>query len=96
MYAYGVFGVEGKGDAKRFDASADLNYHHDRKEMIKALVLHCDLRFGETVLDVDEADRVNHAAKWSNHKATIRANVNRPYQQIAAPDGRIYWWMRVV
>jgi hypothetical protein len=94
MYAYGTFGVVTDGESKTFDSLSDLNYHPDKHEMVKALCLHADDRHNDTSMASPHAE--NYAALWNAHKATMRANVDRPYQQIAAPDGRIYWWMRLV
>ena len=41
-----------------------------------------------------EADA--HIALWASHARTIVTNGETNHQQIAAPNGHIYWWLKLV
>lgn len=98
MYSYGHYGVvkDDGGKPSSFDELSDLQYHPDIYEVIKALCLVSDDSHAADQSNVPTDHRENHAALWNAHKATMRRNQAYPYQQIVAPDGRIYWWMRLV
>ncbi len=53
---------------------------------------HCDAALPSIE---DEDARTEHINRWASHATTMRMNPSN-HQQIAGPDGRIYWWLKLV
>jgi hypothetical protein len=97
IYAFGHYGVQrNQNGPPTFDPVSDLNYHHDPYAMVQALCVHADHCHNTTAGQVPDDERENWAAMWTSHKQTLKRNMDMPFQQIVAPDGRIFWWIRLV
>lgn len=102
MYAYGVYEViQQQNPASGLMESAFAADHIAEYAASKAIMLskmheiaksHCD----QDIPSVDDPGRDSHIAIWASHAGTITVNQNNNHQQIAAPNGCIYWWLKVV
>ena len=96
-YAYGHFGLD---DDRKFDSSCGINYIDDQHKMLAALSVvaddFCNTQVARLNGVVAPETLQDHANKWASLKATLRANLDMPFQQIATPDGRVFWWCKLV
>lgn len=56
----------------------------------------CDTEISLIADTITDEQRQNIIAAWGSHAKTIMANNGSNHQQIAAPNGHIYWWLKLV
>ena len=101
MYAYGHYSVveerDGRAITRSFDSMADVNYHTDIDVIVGALCGLADQIHNTTESETPaRGEREIQLQGWLYLKKTMVANKHMPLQQLAAPNGRIFWWLKLV